>query len=203
MASGTLIKSEARRATVARLFRQGHRRKSIARHLAVNGETVDRDLKVIRDRFKRLADQDYEIAIGNEIATLDRAEEQAWLAWDRSKQDHEKTHAKQKVTPSPEPNGKPTVQPVELHKYSEGQAGDPRFLQVIIAISRARSELLGIMPADRVQHEFVDGQGQPVGLQEILQHAESGRQVPVIDAEWIDKHMPALPGPDANNGEKG
>jgi hypothetical protein len=84
--------------------------------------------------------QEYEQLRCEQMAKIDTAERAAWVGWRRSLRVAEKKYAKvTKVGDDARQESGKTEQP---------QAGDPRFLQVVLACVEARLRLLGAGPGD-------------------------------------------------------
>lgn len=107
----------------------------------------DVDRLVAEWREQRMDDVDKNITM--ELARIDEIIREAWLAWEKSKEDYDATTQKQKGIPNPETmEGIVTVQ---LEKTTKGVqcCGDVRYLELINKQLQERRKLLGLYPAEK------------------------------------------------------
>src|SRR5215467_9724983 len=84
------LRMEARRLKVAELYLQGTRCLSqIAREMGVDKSQISRDFKHIRKLWRETYLEDWNAAKHEEFARIAVIEQQAWLAWERSRKDDE------------------------------------------------------------------------------------------------------------------
>ena len=134
-----------RRKTVASRYLHGEPQWQIANSLEVTQQTVSLDLKAIRAEWLADAKQDYDEIVGQELANLREVERQAWEAWTRSCQNAETMKARmRKRARVGDDDGESFTE-----KTSKGQAGDPRFLDVINRCRERRCKILGIEAEQR------------------------------------------------------
>lgn len=125
--------ADARRARVAELLLQSKTYREIASTVGVRStKTIHDDVTAIMVDWK--AQQQHHVSewMALELERVGRIEAQAWEAWARSQEDAE-THTLE--------NGKDGKRETFTTK---GQAGDPRFLDVILKCVTRRCELLGL-----------------------------------------------------------
>jgi predicted transcriptional regulator len=122
-------------ATVESLYLSGHSQVDIGRQIGVSQQQVSKYLRKLQAAWLARRGENLESVKGRELARLDRLEREYWQAWERSQQDAE--IVKQKV------NGKGDGAKVQAEKTSKGQAGDPRFLQGIMACIETRLKIVG------------------------------------------------------------
>lgn len=127
-----------RRRKVAEMYLRGTIQADIARQLGVVQGTVSRDLAAIRADWRQSAVMDFDARKDQELAKIDEVERAAWDGWRRSQEPAETTRA--------EISG--DVQ--KAVKTTEGQAGDPRFLQTVLNCVERRCRILGIDAPDKV-----------------------------------------------------
>jgi hypothetical protein len=126
----------ARRAAVARLYCQGVVQAKIATVVHVTQQQVSSDLAAIRREWQRVMAEEFDRLKAEQLARIDAAEGAAWKGWRRSLRDAEKRTVKT------DPDG------TETADTTEGQAGDPRFLQIVLDCVDKRLRLLGGYPRD-------------------------------------------------------
>jgi transcriptional regulator with XRE-family HTH domain len=136
-----------RRHQIARRYLQGSMQSQIARELGVSQQQISYDLKAIRAAWLASLVRDFDEAKATELAKLDLLEHEAWSAWTRSQQPREMTLTE--ATEGGEifaPDGtlrpKPPTRKASVRR--EGQAGDPRFLQVVQKCIDQRCAILGL-----------------------------------------------------------
>lgn len=142
----------ARRAIVAERYLRGDFQSAIAKALRVNQGTISRDLEALRQQWRESALQDFDARKAQELAKLDETERAAWQGWERSLRDAEKT-----VTRNND-DGTETTTTIE------GQAGDPRFLNVVVSCVERRAELLDLNPAKKTILQDVSALSGPLNV---------------------------------------
>ena len=135
----------ARRKNVASLYLRGESQWAIAGQCGVNQATISRDLKAIRAEWTNSALFDFEQVKAQQLAEVDEVEREAWAAWRRSQQNVETTRVKK----AGERN--------EAEKVSKAQAGEPRFLAVVLDCVKRRCEILGVQGATKHEHSGLEG----------------------------------------------
>jgi hypothetical protein len=129
-----------RRRRVLELRSQNRLVWQIAQELGVTQRTVYRDIDWLASR--RIEELDKEIVEHRrrELDLLYSVNEEAWKAWDKSKEAYEKEQASSEQRESA--NGTTTRSKVQTTR--ETTPGDPRFLQLILEASDKRAKLLGL-----------------------------------------------------------
>jgi hypothetical protein len=133
----------ARRKSVAAMYLRGHAQLEIAQRLGVNAATVCRDLAALRKEWREAAGAAFSARVELELARIDRLEQIAWEAWDRSCEDAEKSYM-DTIRGKVDRKGKqlPDVQKVSQTK--EGRYGDPRFLERVSWCIEQRCKIIGV-----------------------------------------------------------
>jgi hypothetical protein len=138
----------ARRADVAYLYCRGWPQHKIAAKYHVTRQQVGKDLAAIRSAWQETMVREFDAYKAEQLAKLDAMEAEAWRGWRRSLRDAVKQTTKLTPAPPPKPAraadpdasddplaeaGPPDPEMVvtEDQTVTEGQAGDPRFLQII------------------------------------------------------------------------
>lgn len=123
---------EQRRARVAAMYCEGKTLRQIGQAEEVHFGTVWRDLEHIRQEWRASSIRDFDSHIAAELAKIDLVEYEATAAWERSQRNA--------VTRT---QGKSVMGEVDVTKTT-GQAGEPRFLAIILDCVGRRCKLLGL-----------------------------------------------------------
>lgn len=121
-----------RRKKVAARYLRGQTQWEIARAFEVDQSTISRDLKVIQAEWLAQAVLARGEWTARELARIDEVERAAWAAWAKSQENAEVLRARMRGDQA------------ETEKISRGQAGDPRFLELVLKCVSKRCELLGL-----------------------------------------------------------
>lgn len=105
---------------------------TIAKEVGINYTAVHKHLMVIRKQWQKENIANITEIMNRELTRIDQVEFQAWNGWRRSLTDKEKKTNKE--------TDKGNEQSVSV----EGQAGDPRFLEVVLKCSERRCKIFGI-----------------------------------------------------------
>jgi len=156
----------ARRPDVAQLYIRGETQAAIAQRFAVNQSQISRDLKVIQKEWVKAGNVNIDRAKAAALSKLDEVERQAWLGWERSLKDAEK----QKISTGSEEEAKGKKKPkgARIEKVTEGQSGNPRFLEVVIRSIERRCLILGIDAPKRTELTGSDGEPVPITMIETI-----------------------------------
>jgi hypothetical protein len=123
----------------------------IAQELGVDKSQISRDFKHIRRLWRETYIDDLNAAKQEELARVAEIEHRAWLAWDRSCRDAETMEV---TGTSQAGKGKPE----RVRKVTKEQAGDPRFLAIVLDCVKQRCEILGLQAPKKLDHTTA---GQP------------------------------------------
>jgi predicted transcriptional regulator len=137
-----------RRVRVAELYLEGKPQPQIAKILGINQAMVSRDLASIREEWLKSSVRDFETSKAQEIAKIDRLEEQAWDAWHRSTQEQRTTVNKTESMRRTVQGGKRGAHKLVPTKVTENVTvkncpGDPRFMETIAWCIETRLKVLG------------------------------------------------------------
>lgn len=133
----------------------------IAKQIGISNATITRDVKLLVARWRKSALSSIDDKIQIELESINKTEAEAWEAWERSKLNKEKrvdkvnaVHAKMSKAISSREGVVPgTEKLIETIKSSEGQYGDPRFLEVIAKCIERRCKLMGLDKPEKLQIE--------------------------------------------------
>src|SRR4029077_2387913 len=130
--NGTLeLQTAERRKTVASLFLRGKFQHEIAKEAKVDRGTVSRDLKAVEAEWLKSGVMDLNAAKARALAKIDEIEREAWDAFKQSRKESET----REVTGTTQ-GGK--GKPEKVKKTTKGQAGDSRFLAIILDCVKRR-----------------------------------------------------------------
>ena len=121
-----------RRKNVARRYLRGDLQHEIARVFEVDLRTIERDLHELREEWRKTALADTAEFKALQLAKLDEVERNAWIGWTKSQENAETLRARKRGDES------------ETEKVSKGQAGDPRFLAIVLECVEKRCKILGV-----------------------------------------------------------
>jgi hypothetical protein len=145
------LRIESRRLKVAELYLHGTRSFSqLAREVGVDKAQISRDFKHIRKLWRQTYVEDWNAAKDEELARIADIEQKAWLAWERSCKDVETTEVI-----GTRQGGKSI--PEKIKKITKGQAGESRYLAIILKCVEQRRLLLGLDAPKKIDHT-TDGQ---------------------------------------------
>jgi hypothetical protein len=164
-----------RRHEVEILYLQGLSQHAIAAKYNVDRSQISRDLKWIQQWW--FANTDFEIKKHKieALKKLDLLERTAWDAWERSMEDAERRKASQRGA----------VRTAE--QVTEGQVGDPRFLQQVERCIKMRLGIIGIA-TDSARHEHSGPEGEPIHMR-IIRYGEAAPGKPFKEVSEFE--MPA------------
>jgi hypothetical protein len=111
----------------------------IAKSFGVTQGQISQDLAIIRAQWLASAIRDFDALKAEELRKIDLVEREYWLAWERSQQDKEIEFE--------ERGSKGT----RSGTRSEGQAGNPAFLEGVLKCIAKRCEILGLDAPKRFQ----------------------------------------------------
>jgi len=164
-----------RRKTVASLYLQGKFQDEIAKVVKVDRGTVSRDLKALQEEWLKSGVMDLNAAKARELAKIDEIERQAWVAWEQSRKDAETME----VTGTAQ-GGK--GKPDKVKKITKGQAGDPRFLAILLDCTNRRCELLGLDAPKKNELTGAGGQAIPITIINAIKPHDPRTSTPAASA---------------------
>jgi len=135
---------DERRQRVARLYLIGRTQWQIAEEAGCSQSLVSRDLRAIREAWRKSATIDFDEARAKELAKLEEVEREAWDAWQRSKNDAVTYRIKQ------------TNDGEEKTVTRVGQTGNVRFLDMVQKCIAQRRTLLGLDAPSRSELRLSD-----------------------------------------------
>lgn len=131
------------------MYLRGESISNISLALALPPEEVRVDLRAIRKQWLQSALLDFAEAKARELAKLDEMERAAWAAFEQSKF---KKRQAQTAIPGTPTRDNPTPPPIPQRAtlYTEDDAGDPRYLQLVLSCIDRRCKMLGLDAPVRV-----------------------------------------------------
>lgn len=158
MASGprfTKHQREAKIAECSELYLSGRPQIEIAEKLSVSQQQVSAYLKTLQERWQAQAAEAIDARRARELARIDRVERETWEAWEKSTADALTTVLRRKQTTVNFKWGESLIElPGEDREYTEtvrGQAGDPRFLQIVMQCVEMRLKIIGGFAPTKVE----------------------------------------------------
>lgn len=153
------VRMETRRKSAVDLYLQGKPMWEIAQILGCTAATISTDIAAMQAKWKEQAIRSIDEKKNEELAKINRIEEQAWEGWERSCRDAEtKTTKIEKMPPrvptkkdgvsAKPPKGfklKPVIVKEEHTSQAKGQSGDTRFLDTVAWCVETRMKVLGIL----------------------------------------------------------
>ena len=203
-----------RRHEVSRMYLEGIPQFKIAEKFGLSTGTIAQDLVHIRDQWKASTIVNFEEKLGVELAKIDHLEDEAWEAWQKSKESAEIVHrrreyVRQNLKGKGRGRGKHKLVPIKVtaEKVAKGQVGDPRFLDQVKWCVEMRCRLLGLDKAKGKTPAGIDwdalmagiGQDVPDPLEEKLIQLDAS-SVRVVEESTPhepasdDDDIPAEPG---------
>lgn len=141
----TPAQREADLVTIGQMYLLRIPQHEIAESLGLSRQQIGYDLTELFTRWKATAVAHYDEAIGRELARLDIVERNAWAGYERT------NGVVQKRTSRPV-KGKRRNQTgdgyVVVEVESKDQAGDPKYLAIILRCVELRAKLLGLVDFD-------------------------------------------------------
>lgn len=134
-----------RRHRISELYLRGMTQHEIAREVGVTQQQVSYDLKVIRRALDKQAVENLDEHRRLELARINDLQREYWQAWQESKEQATKTHAK-KVAGGSGGEGR-----TETTLVKEERTGDPRYLAGVQWCIAERAKILGINAPQRTE----------------------------------------------------
>jgi hypothetical protein len=134
------LRKESRRQQIAAMLMRGVTNQArIARELGCAPMTVISDLRVIRQQWRTETVAFFNTAKDEQLKKIDKIEENAWKGWEFSRR------PASKIINKTDPDGLE-----DITEVTEGQAGDPRFLEIVRKCVEDRRKMLGLDEPDRI-----------------------------------------------------
>jgi len=138
------------RAEIANLYLQRHTQADIAAKLGLSRQQVGYDLKAVREEWLQSSLVDFNQRKAEELARIDRLEQQYWNSWEASKKERQTSVTEQTSGEGGE-KLKAGIRKVE-------QTGDPRYLNGVQWCITKRCEILGLDAPRKIAPTTPDGQ---------------------------------------------
>ena len=181
------LKREEDRAQITELYLQGVQIAEIARKMGRSFKAVQLDLEVVRRRWLTSQVRDFERAKAEELAKINRIEQEAWEAWMRSKNKRTRTRSQRTKKPvlvmvdeinsQEQERTERTILTVETNE----QVGDPRFMSQMAWCVEMRSKILGILAPQKIAPTNPEGD-QPYNAADLS--LLSAEELHLLNALW-------------------
>jgi hypothetical protein len=134
---------EHRRGQVANLYLEGKSLRQIGEVFGVSHVTIKRDVDAMYEEWRNDRKDTFDEAVIRMLRAIDKLESESWDAWVRSCKDAEKVI---------EETGSSDKGPYSKSRTEVApQAGDPRFLQVILQAMQRRCAIIGIDSPKKIE----------------------------------------------------
>jgi hypothetical protein len=117
----------------------------IAQELDINQGTVSRHLEALLAEWRASNEFAIDAILHRELAKIDLIEAEAWTAWERSKENKERT-TKERASGDSAARSKVVV-------VTENRLPENEFLKAVMACINKRCEILGLDAATKIKHE--------------------------------------------------
>jgi hypothetical protein len=178
-----------RRSFVAMLTLQGMSIEAIHDALVKAGEphcstrTIRHDLEHLESQWQKQSMKSIDTQKWRKFESLNLVARKAWDSFTRSQQDEVVVSEKHYVAK----DGSPLVERTERKR---GQAGDPRFLAIILDVHREQSELLGLKEVAPLFNLNVEGAQLPsIVARFIEEQSELAAGGLVIDGQYVESYV--------------
>lgn len=138
-----LRQRDERRTHVAKYYKLGWTARDIAHELNFSTNTIYSDIKILIRYWRMSAIRDIDGIRQVELEKIALMEREAWEAWERSKQDSQRT-IQEMVKRADDPEGKGGAGNGRAQVLKETQTGDTRYLDVVQRCQERRAKLLGL-----------------------------------------------------------
>lgn len=139
---------------IAQRYYQGVSQVEIAEELNIEQPTVSRYLAKTREKWSKENIQKIDEIKQGELAKIDILELEYWSAWKRSCLNAEKETIKAIQAGKKEEGKESTPDRYEKQKTTEGQSGDPRFLDGIQKCIVQRCKILGVEAPEKKEFDL-------------------------------------------------
>lgn len=147
---------------IAQLYKRGYNYRQMQQEVKARLDlqsyslsTVHKDVQALLAEWRQTRIESLDHAIQLELERIDDIIREAWEAWDKSKQDGDKTRTKQTGIVPKGGNGEDEdsgeIKTVKVERTSEEltNCGDPRYLEIIHKNLMERRKLLGLYAPDK------------------------------------------------------
>lgn len=180
------VEKERDRARIAQLYCEGKTLRDIARDLSENYDggiafqTISKDLKHIREEWRKSRIRDFDLAKAEELAKIDRVEAEAWSEWFRSRMDKEQQAEQHTERPGPNPAVgalREVLRTTKRHVKIERRDGNPYFLDLVLRCVEKRCKILGLDAPSKIS---IGGDGV-AGIEAMVALAQNPDEYAAID----------------------
>ena len=146
---------------IAQRYYQGISQAEIAEELNIEQPTVSRYLAKTREKWSKENVKKIDEMKQNELFKIDILELEYWAAWKRSCLNAEWETTKAILDGKNKKKDMTTPNRFEKQKTTEGQCGDPRFLEGIQSCIKQRCKILGVEAPEK---KDITSDGKPIEL---------------------------------------
>ena len=174
-------------------YRKGWAPTRMSERFGIALRNIHRDCRILDRRYLEAQVENVSHRRAAEVAKIALVEQEAWGAWDKSKEDAEvRTQRMRKAEAGAQ------GMPVEATIRTEGQSGDPAYLRLVLESTRERRKVLGTDRPERHDIRDVTNLTDDELDEEIarLERPERGEGAPPGTPAGEDQPPAATPGGD-------
>ena len=149
-------------------YLQGWTQARIAEEIGLSRTQITYDLRAIQKQWIKNTTFALDEYKGKELAKIDHVEAEAWLAWEKSKEQFKQQHIVAKgIKKIIDDDGNQKDQAVTVDKSTqiEDQYGNPRYLDLVMTCIERRCKMLGIDAPQK--HEVTGKNGSPIEFSKV------------------------------------
>lgn len=151
----------------ARLLRRGVSKTEIARRLGVTRQQIVYDWRKLVEQLHEDREQDVTAGVAKKLAEYAEVKAEAWLGWERSKEDKRRQVA-EKITTADGGSAASSTSRTKALKQTEGRLPDHDYLAIVLRCLEAERELEGLDPPKEHRLSGPDGGPIPLEVTEIV-----------------------------------
>lgn len=148
------IQRERDKTTIIELTLKGWTQRQIADHLEVDAAIINRELKKIKEEWRKEKLEDADLHIKQELRRLSMLEAEYWRGWERSQGNKESVFSERLATGRDDLGQ--AIGRIKTATRTETLIGDVQFLNGIAKVIESRVRLLGIAPAPPKQMKVLE-----------------------------------------------
>lgn len=193
----------------AALYVQGWRQDQIAQYISerrpykLTQTQISYDIRAIHDRWVHAQLINMDEAKARELSKIDKVEQAAWEAWEKSLQDDivtESTRIEDNAAAVRNPKGT-TYTRGKVTKTAKGGLGNPKYLEIVLKCVGERCRVLGVYAPDKIdiswRDEAVKAGFDPEELQNnLVQQFVSAAARPAVGSKGDTGRLDQEPDPD-------
>lgn len=167
-----------------KMWVRGATQGEIAKHFGVHQTQVSHDLKELCDADILDRKEEVKRLRSERLMELSLVKQEFWQQWDKSKLDKE-VQTQEKITNTDGENSNKSggSERIKAALRTEGQCGDPAFLDGIRKVIQEECKIAGLYAPKQLEHSGKDGEPMPIQIIEVVR--------PAPKVEPIDSRPPS------------